>query len=185
MAGTTWLAVVAVTHAVERDRYVDTEILRGALVVFGVAGVLALVGVRGPRAWRCFVWASAGSVIFGLESGLVKAAGEYVVTGAWRSSVTFWAIVVMLVAGSVLATAFMQQGYANGPAETVVGTMNAVGPIVAVAFGIAVLGEGAALTPQAALMMVLASVLAVTGVVLLSRLHPTAVPAPHAPARAG
>lgn len=185
VAGTTWLALVAVTHAVERDRYVDAEIVRGALVVFAAAGVLALVGARGPRAWRCFAWASAGSFIFGLESGLVKAAGEYVMTGAWRGSATFWAIAVMLVAGSVLATAFMQQGYANGPAETVVGTMNAVGPIVAVMFGIAVLGEGAALTPVASVMMVLASALAVTGVVLLSRLHPTAVPGHHAPAHAG
>ena len=71
----------------------------------------------------------------------------------------------------------MQQGYANGPAETVVGAMNAVGPIAAVLFGIAVLGEGANITPTAALMMIVACVIAVAGVVLLSRFHPTSVSA--------
>ncbi len=179
VAGTAWFAVVAVRHAVEKDVFDDTGLVAGALVVFAVALGLAVFGARGPLAWRCFAWASAGAVIFGLESGLVKAAGEYVGAGSWRTSVTFWLLIVLLVVGSALATAFMQQGYANGPAETVVGAMNAVGPIAGVLFGVAVLGEGAATTATAALMMVLASGLAVVGVFLLSRFHPTAVePAP-------
>ncbi|MEA5155439.1 hypothetical protein [Raineyella sp.] len=172
VAGTGLFAVVAVRHAVEHDVFDDSWLVVGALVVFAVAGALAVVGARGPVAWRCFAWASAGAVIFGLESGLVKAAGEYVGAGSWRTSATFWIVIVMLVAGSVVATALMQQGYANGPAETVVGAMNAVGPIAAVVFGIAVLGEGAAITATAAATMVLAAALAVTGVILLSRFHP-------------
>ena len=48
--------------------------------------------------------------------------------------------------------------------------------LAAVLFGIAVLGEGAALTPTASVMMVIACAIAVTGVVLLSRFHPTSAP---------
>ncbi|MFP5417227.1 MAG: hypothetical protein ACLGHZ_10225 [Actinomycetes bacterium] len=177
VGGTVWFAVIAVLHAVEKDVFDDTGLILGSLIVFAVSGLLALAGARGPRELRCFAWASAGAVIFGLESGLVKAAGEFVAAGTWRASATFWAVLVMLVIGALVATAFMQQGYANGPAETVVGAMNAVGPIAAVLFGIAVLGEGANITPTAALMMIVACVIAVAGVVLLSRFHPTSVSA--------
>ena len=102
----------------------------------------------------------------------MKAVGEIVADGEWAQSATFWTLAVMMVVGSLAATAFMQQGYANGPAETVVGAMNAFGPIAAVVFGFVVLGEGAEVTPSAAAMMVAAAGLAVTGVVLLSRFHP-------------
>lgn len=176
VAGTAWFAVVAVQHAVEHDVFDDTGLVVGSMVVFAVAAALALVGARGPRAWRCFAWASAAAVIFGLESGLVRALGEFLYAGTWRGSVTFWAVVVLLVIGAVIATVFQQQAYANGPAEIVVGALNAIGPVTAVLFGIAVLGEGAALTPTASVMMVIACAIAVTGVVLLSRFHPTSAP---------
>lgn len=172
VAGTIWFAVVAVQHAVEEDVFDDAYLVGGALAGFAVAGGLAVVGWRGPQRWRCFAWASASATIFGLEAGLMKAVGEIVADGEWAQSATFWTLAVMMVVGSLAATAFMQQGYANGPAETVVGAMNAFGPIAAVVFGFVVLGEGAEVTPSAAAMMVAAAGLAVTGVVLLSRFHP-------------
>ncbi|QGF24571.1 hypothetical protein [Raineyella fluvialis] len=172
VAGTAGFTLVAVAHTVDHDTYDDKGVVAGVLVVFAAAGLLALLGWRGPRAWRCLAWASAGSVIFGQESGLIRVLGEYVRHEAWRGSVIFWALGVALVLGSLLAGAFTQQGYAHGPAETVMGTTNAAAPMVAVLFGIAVLGEGAALTPPAAVMMVVAAALGVIGVVLLSHFHP-------------
>lgn len=79
-------------------------------------------------------------------------------------------MIVTLVVGSVTATAFIQQGYANGPPEIVMGTTNAVSPVAAVAFGILVLREGANMTWLAAVMMVAAGAIAVYGVVLLAPL---------------
>ncbi len=74
----------------------------------------------------------------------------------------------------VLAGIWIQQGYASGAAEIVVGTLNAAGPVAGVAYGIAVLGEGMNLTWPAALLMLLFAAVAISGVVLLSRIHPGA-----------
>ena len=66
--------------------------------------------------------------------------------------------------------------------------MTTTDPIVAVSFGLIVLGEGVHITPLVGVGMLLAGALAVWGVVVLSRHHPDAarpVPAGHdTPARA-
>ncbi len=184
VGGTLWFAVVAVLYAADHEELDDTRLISGAVVAFAVAGAFALVGARGPQKWRCFAWAAAGAVIYGLESGMVKALFEYAATRDWMRSPTFWTLAVLLVVGALVATVFMQQGYATGAAEIVVGATNAVGPISAVAFGIAVLGEGANITVPAAVMMAIAGALAVYGVVLLSRAHPATAAAASAPAPA-
>lgn len=172
VAGTLFFAVIAVVYAADHEEFTDDGLILGTIVGYAVAGGLALLGARGPARTRCLAWASAGAFIFGLESGIVKALGEYVATRDWRTSVVFWVLVVLLIVGALVATAFMQQGYATGAAETVVGALNVVGPMAAVSFGILVLGEGANITATAALAMFLSGGIAVRGVVLLSRFHP-------------
>jgi hypothetical protein len=66
----------------------------------------------------------------------------------------------------------IQQAYANGPAEIVVGSMTTTDPIVAVTFGLVVLGEGALVTWPDAVGMLIAGAIAIAGVVVLSRHHP-------------
>jgi len=173
VAGTVWFAVVAIAHAADHEQLDDTRLISGTLITFAVAGVLALAGVRGPLAWRSLAWSSAGAVIYGLESGMVTALGAATATRDWRASATFWTLAGRLVIGFLLAIVFGQQGYATGPAEIVVGAINAVNPVAAVAFGILVLGEGANITGSAGAMMVAAAAIALYGVVLLSRFHPT------------
>lgn len=173
VAGTVAFAIVAIMHAAPTPVLNDALLVTGTVVGFAAAGVLALAGARGPRAWRCFFWSSAGAVVYGTESGVVKGIGEYVATRDWAGSLTFWLLGASIVAGGLLAGIWIQQGYATGPAEVVVGTLNAIGPVAAVAYGIAVLGEGALLTTTAALMMLAAAAVAIAGVVLLSRFHPT------------
>lgn len=169
VAGTAWFTVVAVSHAADYEVLDDTRLVSGTLVAFAIAGVLALVGARGPVAWRCFAWSSGGAVIYALETGMIKAVGEYLATRSRADSGILWFLLVSLVLGMVLAVVFVQQGYATGPAEVVVGSLNATMPLAAVAFGAAVLGEGANLTPLAIVAMALAGALSVAGVVLLSR----------------
>ncbi len=181
VAGTAWFALVAVLHTAEHTSYAGVGVVVGVGVILAVAGLLALVGASGPQAWRCLAWASAGSVIFGQESGLIRVLGEYVRHEDWAASVTFWGLAAALAVGSLLGGVFTQQAYAHGPAETVMGTTNAAAPMVAVIFGIAVLGEGAALTASAAAMMIVSGSLAVVGVVLLARFHPHARPLPRSP----
>jgi drug/metabolite transporter (DMT)-like permease len=173
LLGTVAVAWVAITHATEAPELRDERLVGGIIVCFVIALLLTLVGSRGPLGWRCLAWALAASVIYGMESGLVKAVGAYVTTRPWMGSVVFWFMVAAIVVGVALAGVWIQQGYATGAPEIVVGGLNAGAPIAGVAFGIAVLGEGVVLRqdPAAIVMMLVFAVIALGGVVLLSRHH--------------
>lgn len=182
VVGTAAFAWVAITHAAPFPLLNDTWLVAGTLAGFGVAVVLALAGARGPVALRCLAWSAAAAVIYGSESGVVKAIGHYATSRRRLGSGTFWFLAASIVAGMVCAGIWIQQGYASGPAEIVVGTLNAAAPVAGVAYGIAVLGEGVNITGTAAVLMLLFAAVAVSGVVLLSRFHPGV--AAEAPTRA-
>nr|WP_300149693.1 hypothetical protein [Propionicimonas sp.] len=172
VAGTVAFAWVAISHAAPYPLLNDPWLVWGTLAGFAVAAALALTGARGPLAWRCLAWSAAAAVIYGAESGVVKAIGHYTTSRPWLGSPTFWFLVASILVGMVLAGMWIQQGYASGPAEIVVGTLNAAGPVAGVAYGIAVLGEGVNITASAAVLMLLFAAVALSGVVLLSRFHP-------------
>jgi drug/metabolite transporter (DMT)-like permease len=172
VAGTAAFAWVAISYAAPEPVLNESTLIIGTLAGLGIAALLALVGSRGPLAWKCLAWSSAAAVIYGAESGVVKAIGGYVATRPWVDSPTFWVLALSIPVGAVLAGMWIQQGYASGPAETVVGALNAAAPVAGVAYGIAVLGEGSALTPAAGVLMLGFAAVAIWGVVLLSRIHP-------------
>lgn len=172
VAATLAFTIVTAMHAVEEA---DMEIVRvviGAVVVYAVAATFAGLGAKGPYEWRCLFWGSGGALFYGLEASLMKSLIEFARLNDWLHSVEFWGIALALGAGALAAGWFIQQGYATGPAEVVVGSMTVTSPVVAVAFGIAVLGEGANITPTAAGWMIVLGLIAVAGVGVLSRFHP-------------
>jgi drug/metabolite transporter (DMT)-like permease len=173
VAGTAAFAWAAIASAAPYPVLDDTWLVLGTLAAFAIAGLLASVGARGPVAWRCIAWAGAAAVIYGAESGVAKAIGHYVADRPWLGSATFWFLAASVAAGAVLAGIWINQGYAAGPAEIVVGTLNAAGPVAGVGYGILVLGEGVNIGPGTALVMLGCAAVALWGVVLLSRFHPT------------
>ena len=173
MEATLAFTVVTGLHASSASDLIIRRVIIGALVVYVVVGLFAGLGAKGPFAWRCLFWSSGGALFYGLEASLVKSIIEYVRTHTWPYSAAVYGIVVALVVGAVAAGWLIQQGYATGPAEIVVGSMTVTSPVVAVAFGILVLGEGAGITLTAALMMLLRGAIAVMGVVALARFHPS------------
>ena len=164
--------IVTGIHASAESDLVMRKVIIGALIVYAVAGVFAMLGAKGPFAWRCLFWSSGGALFYGLEASMVKSIWEYVKTHSWPYSAAIFGILVALVVGAVAAGWFMQQGYATGPSEIVVGSMTVTSPVVAVAFGILVLGEGVGITPAAASLMVVLGALAIMGVIALTRFHP-------------
>ncbi len=172
VVGTAAFAWVAITYAAPYPVLNDGWLVTGTLVGFGIAGLFALAGARGPEPLRCLAWAAAAAVVYGAESGVVKAIGHYVASRPWLGSPVFWLLAGSILLGMVLAGMWIQQAYASGPAEIVVGTLNAAGPVAGVLFGIAVLGEGVNLSWGPALLMLAFAAVAIAGVVLLSRLHP-------------
>ncbi len=150
------------------------RIVIGCLIVFAVGGVLGYLGRRGSPALRCLMWASGGSFFYGLSSAMVKSVAELVRLGDFWGKPLFWTVVAFLLICYVVGGWMVQQGYANGPAEIVVGSMTTTDPIVAVTFGLAVLGEGVLLGVGDAIGMALSGAVAVAGVVVLSKYHPEA-----------
>lgn len=137
-------------------------------VLFGIGGKI------GPSWLRCLSWAWGGAVLYGLGSGFIKTLIEIVSGPVVVSHPMFWISVVGLASAYAVGGWMIQQGYASGPAEIVVGSMTTVDPLTSVLFGLVVLGEGAAITMPAALGMVVTGAVACAGVVLLSKHHPDA-----------
>lgn len=142
-------------------------------IVYVIVSAFVVLGSRGPRPWRSLFWASGGAMFYGLEAALVKSIIDYSNSDAtWWRDPLIWVIGAALILGSMLAGLMVQQGYATGPAEIVVGSMTATSPVVAVIFGIAVLHEGSQLTPMAGALMIGLGAAAIAGVVALTRVHP-------------
>ena len=164
--------IVTGIHASAESNLVMRKVITGALIVYALAALFATLGAKGPFAWRCLFWSSGGALFYGLEASMVKSIWEYVKTHSWPYSAAIYGILVALVVGAIAAGWFMQQGYATGPSEIVVGSMTVTSPVVAVAFGILVLGEGLGITPGAAALMSVLGAVAVAGVIALTRFHP-------------
>ncbi len=162
--------------------YASTEVvidevwLPVAIVSVGVlAALLSLAGHRGRKSLRCLAWAAAGSVLFGLASALVRVLTDFIFARDWLGNWLFWVSAIALAAAYATGGWMIQQGYANGPAETVVGAMTSVDPVIAVIIGLTVLGEGGNLRPSIGAGMMLLGVTALVGIALLSHDHPDAV----------
>lgn len=175
----TILGIVSFTHfststAAKHTVLNPMVIVIAVLVVFAIGAALGSLGMNGSDARRCLMWASGGSFFYGLSSAMIKTLFELFKTDRFWTLPLFWVVIAFLLTCYLVGAWMIQQGYANGPAEIVVGSMTTTDPIVAVGFGILVLGEGALVTPEAAIGMVISGAVAIGGVVILSKYHPDA-----------
>lgn len=171
VAFTALAAIFASGHAEVRP----PRVLLGAAVVYAAAALFSRLGCRGFMNWRSLFWGSGGAMLYGLEAALVRALIEFARTSTWLTSPSFWGILLVLIVGSIVAGWMVQQGYATGHADTVVASMTITSPVVAVLYGVFVLGEGADLTGGVALAMSALGLVALVGVVAITRLR-SAVP---------
>ena len=149
--------------------------LLAGLVVGLVVLVLAGIGLARTGWARCVTCAMAGAAAFWLVSALVRAASQAVTSGqigildpAVLTSIA--GVVAAILAGGWL----IQQAFASGPPEVVVACLTVVDPIVAVLFGVALLGEGNATSPAHWAVLIAAALAATGGVGVLARHHPEA-----------
>lgn len=170
VASTAAFTTVSALHAVPEAALHGPPVVTGALVVYLLTLVFGLLGAKGPQHWRCLLWSSGGAMLYGLEAALVKSVIAFIREADWKHSPLMWIILVALVIGSTTAGWMVQQGLATGPSEVVVGSTTITSPVIAVAYGIAVLGEGRLMTVGVGVTMGVFAALAVTGVVVLTRL---------------
>ncbi|GAB3702023.1 DMT family protein [Mariniluteicoccus flavus] len=173
----TVVGIVAFTLLSARFASEHSE-LRPTLIVVSAIGVavaglaLALFGQKAPAAFRCVALASGGAILYGLASALMKTMFKYLEAGHPILSVGVLLPVVGIIATYAVGGWFIQQAHAVGHAEIVVASLTTVDPVVAVLFGILVLGEGVTIPWWAYLGMVAAAALAVAGALVLSKYHP-------------
>lgn len=110
-------------------------------------------------------------MFYGLEAALVRSLIQYSDQHDWARDPLFWIIALCLLAGSAAAGWMVQQGYATGAAELVVASMTITSPVVAVLFGILVLGEGSRHTSVVTALIMLLALIAIAGVIVISWLH--------------
>ncbi|MEN0071017.1 MAG: glycosyl transferase, partial [Propionicimonas sp.] len=178
IVGIVGFTLISSRTAVPDAQVVPAAVVVGALIVLACGTALGLGGRFGRPSLRCLLWASGGSFFYGLSSALIKVASQLVGGENFWESPLVWAVAGILAVCYLGGGWMIQQAYANGPAEIVVGSMTTTDPIVAVSFGLVVLGEGALLGVADALGMLVAGAVAVSGVVFLSRHHPDSLREP-------
>ncbi len=178
IAGIVVFTLFSATTAAPDTELPPARIIIACLIIFALGAGLGLLGRFGSPARRCLMWASGGSFFYGLSSVLIKTLTELARHDGFLGRPLFWISTAFLLICYLVGGWMIQQGYANGPAEIVVGSMTTTDPIVAVTFGMAVLGEGVLLGVGDAVGMAISGAVAVAGVVVLSKYHPDAQVAP-------
>ncbi|MGJ3509435.1 hypothetical protein [Enemella sp. A6] len=172
VAGITTFVFLSVTHDSAKHA-VNSARAPWGLGVLSVLmiGCVVIALVR-PARDQCLAWAAAAAAGFGLGSALLR-----MLTLLWHREAGWGPLVLYAVLMLLSWTAgawFHQQAYAAGPAEVVLGVLNVIDPLVAVVFGVLILGEGGLLTVPVTITMAVVGLVAAAGVVLLSRHHPEA-----------
>lgn len=172
---------VTVATIFAKESVVERLQLIVILIVLGV--VLAALAVAfayfRKRVGAIFYILSAG-VLYGFVATLAKVVINRVgneIAGVTGGGTFEWLTIVCII-GMLLAAAlgayFVQTAYSVGSPDLVIAGLTVVDPLVAVAIGIAVLGEAAQVPFWALLVWVVAAGLAIYGVFQLARHHPQA-----------
>ncbi|WP_313811529.1 DMT family transporter [Glutamicibacter sp.] len=146
------------------------------ILAFVVAAVGVVAAIFHKKLGAFFYIVSAG-VLFGFVAVLVRMIAVTVlhVEESTISSIPWLAFISVAVAG-LLGSYFVQKAYSKGPPDLVIAGLTVIDPIVGIAIGVTILGE---LRPDVPLLvsaaMVVSGVLAIIGVVALSRHHPDVV----------
>jgi hypothetical protein len=166
-------AIFAKETVVERLQLIVILIILGVVLV---ALALAFAYFR-KRASAIFYILAAG-VLYGFVATLAKVVINRVgneIAGVTGGGSFEWLTIVCIV-GLILAAAlgayFVQTAYSVGSPDLVIAGLTVVDPLVAVAIGIVVLGEAAAVPFWALIIWVVAAALAIYGVFQLAKHHP-------------
>jgi drug/metabolite transporter (DMT)-like permease len=166
------LNVTRKNHVVLPDQELTAVLL--LCIAVAVFGTLAAVFKRRLSA---FAYILGAGVLFGFVAVLTKIIATHLLdpNGRFFLNVPLYSVIAIIAAAG-LGSWFVQSAYATGPPDLVIAGLTVIDPIVGIAVGIAVLGE---LQPNVesviAIAMGGAAIVAIVGVIALSRHHPDVV----------
>lgn len=171
------LFVTVATFVAEEQVVGETQLVIILSILGGVIVMLALTfAFARKRAGALFYIVSAG-VLYGFVATLAKVVINRVgnllagVVGGEFEWLTIGCVVAMLIAAA-LGAYFVQTAYSLGSPDLVIAGLTVVDPLLAVAIGIAVLGEAASAPLWVIPVWAIAGSVAVYGVYQLAKHHP-------------
>ncbi|WP_113717290.1 DMT family transporter [Arthrobacter dokdonensis] len=159
------------THVRTSEELTVVMLLAIVIVIFG--GSLVLFKHR----LRAFFFILGAGVLFGFVAVLTRIISRQVFdpNGLFLLNVQWYSIIAIAAAGG-LGSWFVQSAYASGPPDLVIAGLTVIDPMIGIAIGITILGElRPDVPPVVAISMAGAALLAIVGVVALSRHHPDVV----------
>lgn len=172
------LFVLLAVNVVSENTHVDAQqeltiVLLLAIVIAIFGGSLFLFKHR----LKAFFYILGAGVLFGFVAVLTRVISKQIFdpNGLYLLNVQWYSIIAIAAAGG-LGSWFVQSAYSSGPPDLVIAGLTVIDPMVGIAIGIVILGElRPDVPPVIAISMAGAALLAIVGVVALSRHHPDVV----------
>lgn len=172
LVGVASFVSLAATSAITTEMS-DQKLLQvvGIMVLLLAVFAFAFAWSRGNLGPLSYI-VGAG-VLYGFTASLAKVFILRVYQGDYNLLTLF--AVLALLAATFLGGWFVQNAYASGPPDLVIAGLTVVDPAIAVGIGIVILGEAAQADVAQVSGFAIAGAIAMTGVLMLSRVHPQLV----------
>lgn len=177
VAGSAIFVLLAVNVVRENTHVTVQEELTIALLLVIVIAVFGGSALLWRHRLKAFFYIIGAGVLFGFVAVLTRIISKQVLdpNGLFLLNVQWYSIIAIAAAGG-LGSWFVQSAYASGPPDLVIAGLTVVDPIVGIAIGIVILNElQSNVHAVVAIAMGAAALLAIVGVIALSRHHPDVV----------
>lgn len=177
VSGSALFVLLAVNVTREDQEVLPEQELVTVLLLAVAVAVFGSLAVMFRRRLSAFAYILGAGVLFGFVAVLTKIIATHLLdpNGRFLLNVPPYTLVAIAVAAG-LGSWFVQSAYATGPPDLVIAGLTVIDPIVGIAIGIVILGE---LEPDVesviAIAMGMAALVAIVGVIALSRHHPDVV----------
>ena len=174
VTGSALFVLLAVNATQENHNVSASDELTIVLLLALAVGLFGTLAVLFRHRTSAFVYILGAGVLFGFVAVLTRIIGRHLLdsNGQFLLNVPWYTVVAIIAAGA-LGSWFVQNAYSSGPPDLVIAGLTVIDPIVGIAIGIVILGE---LRPDVqavtAIAMGTAALLAIVGVIALSRHHP-------------
>ena len=183
-------AFVLMAHqvAVEPEIVDSNLILILGMAIFLIA-IFSYIFFSGASKFKPLTFIVGAGVLYGFVATLTKVVVKRlfnqdgfhrIVTGTieWGTDLLTILALMSMLAAALLGGWFVQNAYASGPPDLVVAGLTVIDPLIAVSIGVVILNEAMDAPWPIMLGFFGAGAMAVTGVYLLSKVHPQVLPTP-------
>lgn len=177
VSGSALFVLLAVNVVREKTHVTQQEELTVVLLLAVVVGIFGTVLALFKHRIKAFFYILGAGVLFGFVAVLTRIISKQLFdpNGLFLLNVQWYSIIAIAVAGG-LGSWFVQSAYASGPPDLVIAGLTVIDPMIGIGIGIAILGELRPDVPAViAISMAGAALLAIVGVIALSRHHPDVV----------